>query len=310
MEDKRKMFLLEKLRKIFISTTLRKAKEEIKKIEEARGEKLTEEAKDKIIQRCAKKARRKAAALGVAAFLGINNLLTGCAALPEGENNVTTTTTYKESLKVEVPNQTAPEKEEDKILAQVQSEIAMLDSQEDVLNYWKQLYTEKYKEVTGESISATDINLSLTKQSYVYQLENGQIVTHGANPAITQSKIEADGIKYKIIPEEVYVYFVTDKDNNVIDAMGAHWQTIIPGDNYDLYDEKKQVEEESTLVALGGNVTNRANTLINAFRDYEENKNDILKKSVLEQARSRFAEAVGGLKTAPKQQKTTSDHTR
>lgn len=283
----------------FVRLTRHVAKEEIKNKQEALGRELTKEEKQKIIKKHANIAKRKVTATVLAATIGITGFVSGFAvgrltAGDEQKESVTTTTKedFKDGLKVEPSTQTPEQEQEvDEVLEQVKKEINGLDSKEDILDYFKQLYAQEYEEVMGKSISASSVKILQTEQSYVYQLEDGQIVTHGDYPAITEGKIEADGLSHERADARK-VYIVKDSFGNELDGMSINGKKVIPGNSYD-----KLKDSPSPLEKIGSGATYNTFKLYDLYRQLENKPGNTFILEQITETEADLAIAVANYKT-------------
>lgn len=224
----------EEKRGLFISLTKRKAKEMISERENKLNRKLTKEEKKAIKKEAAKKVRRKIAAIsvfGIASILGGISISNKTSLLPEETNKIVK----------ETNNPNNPFKE----TIVYKNGI----TEKDVLQYFKNLYIEEYEKITGDdTLTTEDISISRTYQNYVYQLDDGTLVTHGEKVDVAKNGIDADGKSWKSL-SNILSYTVRKKTNNeengkngkdddseVIDIVlkGEHGELkrAIPGDRY------------------------------------------------------------------------------
>ena len=285
-DEKRK-----KNRGIFIKLTRKSAEKEIQRRENKLNRELSRAEKRKIMERVAKRAKVQTAVIASVGILGFGTGYT-VKGLVSGENVKTieqetesdqTTTTkddgFRKSLQVK---DTAQEK--------LETEISELKTQEQVSAYLKNFYIEEYAKETGnDNLTTADIKIIKTPHDYVYQLENGVIVTHGQTPNNTEKDLNQDA-KYYEIKDNVNIYAVRLSENdNIMDAMAKTdngLQKAIPGDRY-----TEMKDYNSTLVKMGS-IVEEAYDLMEAVEDLEkDSKNQYVKKKY-ENAKQELVDAI------------------
>lgn len=195
--------------------------------------------------------------------------------------------TKKENIEEkEADKKTNNFKDDLKVLSEeekIQKEIENLKSKEQVLNYLKNIYIEAYERQTGdESLTTADIEIMRNNQNYMYELEDGQLVSHGDTPAVTEGQIEKDGKKYNI-RYDLKTYTVRLNNNGeAIDSMTIGLKKVIPGDNYN-----KMKDGYDSVLCQMGSITGRAFEL--------REKIDFLNDNSSEYNKQKYEEAVNNL---------------
>lgn len=276
-------------RNFFVRVTRKKAKQEIINKQRKLGRKLTWDEKVIIINEKAKKAKRQTVAWALAAAITIGGGA-GYKMLNSGEeqtNNEETIVdtqndikmspeeTFREEMKV--TEETSREEinipqENITITPKTVSDIYNLNTKEEVLNWWKALYISEYGKITGvEDLTAEDIKIIGSSQSYVYILDNGQIVTHGSYIEGVENAIKSDGHEYTS-ERDVYTYSVRDsRTNEIIDCTTKDlkdlkdFKNVIHGDNY-----SKMKDGYNSVLTGMGDVTELTFELLEAIsQDYK-----------------------------------------
>ena len=241
------------------------AKKEITKREQELGRKLSREEKNLIFRELKEKVRNKGLAFLLAGVIGIGGLGAGYLALSEGskvpevpeqhESGENSKEDWKDSLKVEIGEDEVSYTEEQEWII---NEIDNLETKEDVLKWFKNFYLEEYEKVTGDDTTTTShIKVTLNNQSFVYKLDNGEIVTHSFDINETEAAIKADGQNYTT-QNDVDVYRIT-LDGKTIDSITSFGKKVIPGENY-----AEMKDYESVLEKIG-NITNQSFALMGDF---------------------------------------------
>ena len=85
------------------------------------------------------------------------------------------------------------QEKEEALLQEIEKEINELEGKDDITKYIKNMYIEGYEKTTGDTeLTTEDIKIIRSNQDYVYVTEDGQIVTHGETPLVTEEKLKAD----------------------------------------------------------------------------------------------------------------------
>ena len=285
---------------MFKDKIIAKINEEIRKETQKLKRPLTKEEKNRIIKKVEKaklrEVNRKIAVGALATAIGI----TGISLLASGEakenetegediETVETTknTSFKESLKVDnkenyvtEENTTDISKEIVNDRGYITSEIYNLSSQEEVVAWLKDFYIEEYESVTGdEKLTTADIKILGSAQSYVWDLGE-HVVTHGANPKVTESLLKPDE-KECTVKRDLYVYTVRLQDGTIIDAVTEDGKPVIPGDQYGDYKLDNSVAKYmgdifNAAYEMMGNEENRnlKQELVDAVLEWKKEKQD------------------------------------
>ena len=261
-------------RNFFIRITKEKSKEEIKNAQKELGRKLNRDEKHKIIMKNAKKARFRTflfAIAGTAVVGGGVYLLTSGNEQPEKQTQEETMIeteskeqSFRDSLKVY--------SQEEKIA----QEVAELDTVQEIKEYLKNMYIEAYEQKNGEvDLNTSDIQITSNSESYLYVLEDGQLVSHGDFPDQTEKQIQEDGKNYKDTISDIDTYNVKlASTGKIIDSMTTGLDQVIPGENYN-----EMKEYDSVLVDMG-EITEKAFTLMELVEGLEnDSSNEYLKQS-------------------------------
>lgn len=253
--------------------------------------------RSKIIQEEAKKARAKVVALGMISALGIGAV--GGYALGAHNSKILGITDGKEKIEVnmdevekdvEIQNLVNEEGKTSKhdIFVQglkdqasteeveqneeslteeekTEKEINELKSKEDVLNYFKNMYIEEYEKATGDDkLTTADIQIQTSSQSYVYELDDGTIVTHGDLPANTESAIKNDGHEYTDLQNKLVYKVSRVDDGTVLDAAtanGDEMKKVVIGDKY------SEMKDYDSILSKMGPITRDIYKLMNSIED-------------------------------------------
>lgn len=284
-------------RDFFARITRKKAKEEILKKQERLGRKLTAEEKHKIIQRVAKQAKNKVLAVVLAGSIGFGAFATvqTTRMLNAGDEDrrpaqehvldKTEQESFKESLKVD--GQYVDVQVEVSELEAMVQQIESIDSKEDALKFWKNIYVEEYENVTGKKENAGNIKITLSNQSSVYVREDGKRVTRGTYPEGTEAALRADGQAYTS-ENDVDAFFVElISTGKVLDGMTIKGDAVIDGDNYN---ELK--DNESALVELGPKTTKTSFELARLYEELEQDPSSQYIKAKCENAKNELKEDI------------------
>lgn len=277
-------------RDLFIKLTRKESWREIIKRQKETGEILSKQERHAIIQEKANEAKRKVKTIAFASMFGIVAFGVGFGAgrLTAG-NNEKSDIPFEESdskddfrggLIVDVPER----KPETSRIETIKKELDGSDSTK-LLEYWKDLYIQSYKESTGEDLNVEDIDVKLSNQNYIYVLDNGQMVTHGNYPAETEKLLDEDERIYDA-KYNVDIYQVTYKDQK-IDAMAKGGQQVIPGDRYDELKDGK-----SGLTNIGEDITNLLFELRELSTKLSEDPENEYVQLQYEKTKSKLAEAI------------------
>lgn len=178
---------------------------------------LTKKQKQKARNRAKRKIKRRAilVALGIT---GVGAVVAGTKLLPEGQQEPSriegAAKNFRDFYKVNENDLLKGESE-------VEKEINELQNSEDVLNYLKNMYIEKYEQKTGDETLMTDnIKIIKSSQNYVYiDDQTGDIITHGELPELTIKALEENGISDDNIEYDVDIYRIEKNDGEIIDMM-------------------------------------------------------------------------------------------
>lgn len=150
-----------------------------------------------------------------------------------------------------------------------EAEIDEIDSKEDVLNWLKDAYIDKYEEVTGkEDLSTSSIKIRNKKVPAMYKTSDGQYVTTIESPVATEKMLDEKGITY----EEVTggsVYMVSIANNGIImdcankEADGYH--DVVVAEYY-----KEMQESKNSVLSELGDLTPKAFELYDYYGQLEE----------------------------------------
>lgn len=253
--------------------------------------------RSKIIKEEAKKARTKVMVLGIASALGIGAV--GGYALGAHNSKILGITDGKEKIEVnmdevekdvEIQNLVNEEGKTSKhdIFVQglkdqasteevdqneeslteeekTEKEINELESKEDVLDYFKNMYIEEYEKATGDDkLTTEDIQIQTSSQSYVYELDDGTIVTHGDLPANTESAIKNDGHEYTDLQNKLVYKVSRVDDGTVLDAAtanGDEMKKVVIGDKY------SEMKDYDSILSKMGPITRDIYQLMNSIED-------------------------------------------
>ena len=191
-------------------------------------------------------------------------------ALPDGneqnrvktENLQNTKDEWRNSIKVDDKDYTIETEKEESI---EEKEINELESKEDVLNYFKNMYIEEYEKATGDDkLTTADIQIQTSSQNYVYELDDGTIVTHGDLPANTESAIKNDGHEYTDLQNKLVYKVSRVDDGTVLDAAtanGDEMRKVVIGDKY------SEMKDYDSILSKMGPITRDIYQLMNSIED-------------------------------------------
>ena len=265
----------------YIGMALGASKAEVKR-QQNLGKQVNKQDRRKIIEATGKKTRRKIAALILAGAIGVGALaLNSCT-----ENSKDDTSPAKgvgrdsfvESLVVDLDETTINEK------SPIESEIESLQNTDQVLNFLKETYANEYKEILGKTIDPSNLKISASNQSNIYKTSNGDYVSHGNSPIITENAIyssgasivnggyKTDGTMYKIsLNDQIIDAFMKIQE----DGKTLENTKVIPGDNY------SEMKDYTSVLAKLGDVTIEGFELMDLMNQLEKDPgNGYLKQCV------------------------------
>lgn len=270
-----------RIRQKYIGMTLGQAKAEVKR-QQNLGKQVNKQDRRKIIENTGKKTRRKISALILVGAIGLGALaLNSCA-----ENSKDDTEPAKgvgresfvESLVVDLEGTTIDEK------SPIENEIESLQNTDQVLQFLKETYANEYKEILGKTIEPSDLKITASNQSHIYKTSNGDYVSHGNSPAITENAIYSSGAS--IVNDEYQTdgtMYKISLNDQIIDAFmkiqedGNTWENtkVIPGDNY------TEMKDYTSVLAELGDVTREGFELMDLMNQLEKDPgNGYLKQCV------------------------------
>ncbi len=265
MENDRK----KKSRGFFVNKTRGIASRKIKSQQQKLGRKLTKEEKHKIVKKVARRTKIATFGVTLSALLAIAGV-ERYKALPDGneqnrvktENLQNTKDEWRNSIKVDDKDYTIETEKEESI---EEKEINELESKEDVLNYFKNMYIEEYEKATGDDkLTTADIQIQTSSQNYVYELDDGTIVTHGDLPANTESAITNDGHEYTDLQNKLVYRVSRVEDGTVLDAVmstGDEMRKVIIGDKY------SEMKDYESILSKMGPITRDVYELMSSIED-------------------------------------------
>lgn len=251
----------------------------------------------KIIKEEEKKAKIKVAALGMASMLGIvgvggytlgvhNSKILGITDgkekievnmdevekdveiqnLVNEEGKTSQHDIFVQGLKDQASTEEVDQNEESLTEEEkTEKEINELESKEDVLDYFKNMYIEEYEKATGDDkLTTADIQIQTSSQSYVYELDDGTIVTHGDLPANTESAIKNDGHEYTDLQNKLVYKVSRVDDGTVLDAAtanGDEMRKVVIGDKY------SEMKDYDSILSKMGPITRDIYQLMNSIED-------------------------------------------
>lgn len=170
----------------------------------------------------------------------------------------------------------------------IAEEIKGLDSAEEIDAYLANMYIEAYEQQTGdEKLNTSDIRISQNSESYVYVLDDGQIVSHGDLPYETEKQIEADGKSHDEVRRDVKIYSVElTETGETIDEMTTKLERVIPGENY-----TNMWNYDSVLVDMG-EIIQKAFRLKELLKELESNPGKEYIEGVYENTQEELVESV------------------
>lgn len=280
MENDRK----KKSRGFFVNKTRGIASRKIKSQQQKLGRKLTKEEKHKIVKKVARKAKIATFGVTLSALVAVAGGVKDTKALPDGngqnrvktENTKNTKDEWRNSIKVDDKDYTIETEKEE---STEEKEINELESKEDVLNYFKNMYIEEYEKATGDDkLTTEDIQIQISSQNYVYELDDGTIVTHGNLPANTESAIINDGHEYTDLQNKPVYKVSRVEDGTVLDATmatGDEMRKVIIGDKY------SEMKDYESILSKMGPITKDVYELMSSIEDTRLDSTSI-KKNLLE----------------------------
>ena len=193
---------------------LRKAQRKYRQIPPEEEEKIAKQVHNKIERRekVRKTFRRILAALGLSMAIG------GSAA--------TIATISDHNKQIEQEEETNSAKKRQEFAQQYQQEIEDVDeernysreinrikTEEELLNYLKELYIEERKEIMGDTLLKPDnIKIMSGYTNFLYQdQKTGKLITHGDYPKNTEQKLADNGIEYGVIDDTLKIYRVEER---------------------------------------------------------------------------------------------------
>ena len=279
--DNNKEYRKIKQRGMFINLTRKKAREEIRRIEEERGITLTKAQKNKIAKKEAQKVKVKVKIYG-ALFLGavlggsgqkllneastkgididkqnisidaekydgnieIQNKNNTIEYNNEKDEAVIYTNEFKQGLKIDVETLSKAKK----LKANVENEIDNLDNKEEVLDYLKEMYVNEYNDENGTCIGIKNIELHKERGEYLMidSANNGDTICR----KITSEEKKSPSIKSEIGTVEAIIKV---GENRKITKVTNNKGNYIP-----VYEENDEVENvnENALMKIGGIIDN------------------------------------------------------
>ena len=297
-----------------------KEKEEIKIGEKFSKEETKSLRKDffetrgrEIIKEEAKKARSKATVLALVGALGIGGVVgytlgtrnseilgitegekgkieidmgevTGDLNIRNEEENKDKRAIFVDGLKYQAPEEQEPTKEE--IIAE---EIRKLDSAEEIDEYLANLYIEAYEQQTGDKkLNTSDIQINENYESYIYVLDDGQLVSHGDLPYETEKQIKADGKSISgSIDDNVRIYYVKlTETGKTIDEMTTNLERVIPGENY------TEMKDNDSVLCDIAEITERSFELKKVLKELKNDSNNEYIRTVYQNTQNELAKAV------------------
>lgn len=170
----------------------------------------------------------------------------------------------------------------------IAEEIKGLDSAEEIDAYLANMYIEAYEQQTGdEKLNTSDIRISQNSESYVYVLDDGQIVSHGDLSYETEKQIEADGKSHDEVRRDVKIYSVElTETGETIDEMTTKLERVIPGENY-----TNMWNYDSVLVDMG-EIIQKAFRLKELLKELESNPGNEYIEGVYENTQEELVESV------------------
>lgn len=285
---------------LFVRITRNSAKEEIKILQRRLNRRLTKKEKKQIIQKKANEARRKVKTIAFTSILGISAFTTGLGVgrLTSGNTNtniaIENTETDKEKFFKSLSSSNSTENKEKSKTEKIHDELDQLESKEEILEYWKKLYSTSYQSITGYYMDINNLKIVLNNQNYVYVLDNEILVTHGKFPDQTEKAINEDW-KSEETKYDVNIYQVVYNDK-LIDGITTGGKQVIPGDNY-----TELKNNESILSDMGVDITNLSFKLIQLSDELSNNPKSEYAQKQYEKTKDKLAEAISSYKDKEKE---------
>lgn len=159
---------------------------------------------------------------------------------------------------IEVPETLNPE-----------AEIDEINSKEDVLNWLKDAYIDKYEEITGkDDLAVYSIEIQHKNVPAMYKTSDGQYVTTEESPMATEKMLDSKGISYeKYNADSVYKVCIAN-NGNIIDCakkgVDGYHDVIVA----EYYEEMKQ--SNNSVLSKMGDVTSKSFELYDYYIQLEE----------------------------------------
>ena len=285
---------------IFVKITRKKAKEEIENEERTRERKLSEYERKSIIEKNARKAQFRASIVGLGlSLIAIGGIGSGIKALNSG--NEPEKTEISSEIDEDKTTENLQEIEEQKnarteflnelhvdtnnledLRNKIEEDINNLKPEE-VLNYAKQYYADKYNEMNNTNITVDDITFSYntTRSIYRGKAENGDTIIR-SHSASDELRIENKGIidvnirgnKIESITPYNNEYYLVYSPSDMPERNGD----IVNGNgDYSIALEQAYILRTSINYAdefknNSSNVLDYKNEMINAVYNYEKSK--------------------------------------
>lgn len=303
----RKNSVFSKMRKHFNEKYDKKIKQKEKKL----GRPLTNAEKKKIADNIANGVLIQLLATGASlvAVFSVGNKIISQPALPEPEKVSTVETVkpeettkdatkdFREEMKVEIPETEDPE-----------TEIDEIDSKEDTLRWLKDVYVDKYEEITGkENLSAYSIEILDKKVPAMYKTSDGQYITTIESPLAAEGILNQNGISYEEISGSS-VYMVSIANNGtVIDCAtkgvdGYHDVTIA-----EYYDEMK--DSNNSVLAELGDITPKTFELMDLYSQLEEKPGNEFIENIISSTKENLKEKYKEVFTENSQENAQENQT-
>lgn len=240
------------------------------------GRKLTRQEKNEISDDIIKGLgiRVAASVLALGTAIGVGFKMADTKALPEGKGQeiVSEDTNrgkgFRESLVVELSEETQ-ENTIEVPASDIGIQIDNIESKDEALNWLKDLYIDKYEEVTGKDNNLTPASIEIKDKnvSAIYEVANGQYVTQLDSPMATEQMLDAKGLNYKQgVPGRVYMVSIANNGTVVDcadkDANGYH--KVIVSEYY------QEMEGSESVLAEMGDVLPKTFELIGLYKQLED----------------------------------------
>ncbi len=186
---------------------------------------------------------------------------------------------FKKGVKVNVT-----ETETQKRNREISEDIKGLENQDEVTRYLKDLYINEYERITGdEKLNTSQIEIVKKTDLYLFELDNGQLVSTGEHPEATEKMLKNDSKTYSTTKDNINVYKVRYKNGKELideitrDSKVGGVKKVIPENRYE---ELKENDETSPLYNIS-DIVEKSFEIINQMEGLDkEPKNGTIKANI------------------------------